>query len=235
MNLLEAITYLRTNILDDTGGLGADWESFRDTDSDSLQLRWTNEELTASITESINQVYRRILPIKDSDPIFQIVSTVSVQNYSLDSRILQVLGVRDSTTGKILERLDLSDVWEEKDLFTREQTSTRYIPNYDTGTITFYPIPTETVTYNLLVYRLPLSNPDWNKNNKDLLLREEFIVPMLYYAAHICYDKDEANVLDPGRAVYFLPRFNQEFLMTSAYSDTRKRSTTNRTISYGGL
>ena len=65
MKLIEAMKYLRENILDDIGGLGADWCSFSEDDADSLQLRWGNEELVANINEAMNQVYRRILPVKE--------------------------------------------------------------------------------------------------------------------------------------------------------------------------
>ena len=47
MTLLDLVTYLRRNILHDTGGTGTDWSAWSEDDYDSIQLRWTNEELTA--------------------------------------------------------------------------------------------------------------------------------------------------------------------------------------------
>jgi len=238
MTLLEAISYLRTNILDDIGGLGADWSTFLNTDSSSLQLRWTNEELASNINEAVNQVYRRILPVKEMNSIFDIETEVDTVNYSIDSRILQIVGIKSQTTGKQLERLDIGDVWDDQKLFTNMSTPTCYIPNLDTGTISFYPIPDAVDTYSFLVYRLPLVPLEWTIDEidsvDDIELREEFIVPMLNYAAALCYEKDEANTLDPNRVTYFLAKFNQEFPATSAYSDNRKRKTSNRPIRYGG-
>lgn len=238
MNLLEAVTYLRTNILDDIGGLGSDWESFLDTDSSSLQLRWTNEELASNINEAVNQAYRRILPVKEMNEVFDITTEANTATYTVNPKILQIEGVRSQETGKTLIRIDIESVWDERDIFTRSNTPTCYIPNLDTGKIVFYPKPVKEVTYSLLVYRLPLKTLVWDENTVDscdnIELREEFIVPMLNYAAALCYEKDEANTLDPNRVSFFIAKFNQEFPQTSAYSDNRKRKTSNRSVKYGG-
>ena len=65
MTLLELVKHLRTNILYDTGGTGVDWSGYVEDDYSSIQLRWTNEELTANINDSIIQVYHRNNTIKD--------------------------------------------------------------------------------------------------------------------------------------------------------------------------
>ena len=235
MDLLEAVSYLRQNILDDVGGIGSDWDSFTEDDTSSFQLRWENEELVSNINEAINQVYRRILPVKEVNISFDITTVQGTSLYELDARILQIVGIRDTATNKTLTRIDLDSVWEDEKLLTEEKTPQFYIPNYDTGSITFYKVPTEAVTYSILAYRLPLVTQSWDNSDTELELREEFVVPMLWYAASLSYDKDEANIADPGRSLYFLQKFNQEFPQTSAYSDTRKRRTSNRPIKYGGL
>lgn len=235
MELIDAITYLRENILDDVGGLGADWSSISDDDTSSFQLRWNNEELVSNINAAIELVYRRILPVKEDNSLFNITTTQGVSSYSLDSRILQIVGIRDTTTNKVLKRLDIEELWENDKFNTEEQTPSYYIPNYDTGSITFHKVPKEAVTYSLLVYRLPLVKQDWFENDLEIELRDEFIIPMLWGAAAICYEKDEANTADPNRSIYYLQKFNQEFPVTSAYSDVRKRRTSNRTVKYGGI
>lgn len=235
MILIDAITYLRTNILDDLGGIGADWDEFAFDDESAIQLRWTNEELVANINEAVRQVYRRILPVKEVNTDFSITSVVDQRTYTLDPRILQIEGVKNTTTNKSLNRIDVDALFDLDDFDTLFKDPTCYIPNYDTGSITLYPIPDSVATYNLLMYRLPLKELDWDDNESTIELREEFVIPMLYYAAHIAYDKDEANILDPDRSVYFLQKFNQEFTVTNAYSDTRKRRTNNRSVKYGGL
>jgi len=235
MDLLGAVTFLRENILDDVGGISSEWGDFSEDDTESFQLRWNNEELVANINEAINQVYRRILPVKELNPLYDITTSVGVQTYNLDPKILQIQGIRSQATNKTLVRVALEDVWDDTNLNTGQGVPACYIPNYDTGSISFYKIPEAVVSYSLLVYRLPLITHSWGDTSTPIELREEFMVPMLWYAAALSYEKDEANVVDPTRSAYFLQKFNQEFPMTSAYSDTRKRRTSNRSISYGGI
>jgi hypothetical protein len=235
MQLVEAVNYLRSNILDDTGGLSVDWEGYEVNDTESFQMRWTNEELTAAINEALNQVYRRILPVKEMNPLFDITTNIGVQSYPLDKRILQVEGIRSATTGRTLYIADIKDVWNNTFAYSDKGTPDRVVLDYDTGTISFFKIPSVSDTYRLLVYRLPLKSLSWEDNEDEIELRQEFVIPMLDYAAYIAYNKDEANTLDPQRSLFFYQRFNQEFPQTSAYSDVRKRRTTNRSVRYGGI
>ena len=235
MELLDAVKYLRENILDDTGGLGADWQGIDDDDTSSFQLRWSNEELVSNINAAIELVYRRILPVKEINSNFNISTVQGTSVYPLDPRILQVVGIRDSNTNKALKRLDVEDIWSSDSFNTDQKTPEYYIPNYDTGFITLHKVPIEAVTYSLLVYRLPLVKQSWDSFDAIIELRDEFIIPMIWGAAAICYEKDEANIADPGRSIYYLQKFNQEFPVTSTYADVRKRRTSNRTVRYGGL
>lgn len=235
MELLDAVKYLRENILDDVGGLGAEWQGFNDNDTSSFQLRWKNEEIVSNINAVIDLVYRRILPVKEINSIFDITTVQGTSVYPLDPRILQIVGVRDTATNKVLSRMDVEDVWDSDKFNTVQRTPSYYTPNYDTGSITFHKVPTEAVVYSLLTYRLPLVSQSWDEYDADIELRDEFIIPMLWGVAAMCYEKDEANTADPNRSIYYLQKFNQEFPFTSAYSDVRKRRTSNRTVKYGGI
>lgn len=233
MSLLELIEYLRVSILDDTGGLGVDWTEISNEDNEVNLLRWSNEELTQHINEAISQVYRRILPVKDI--LLPISVVVDTHTYPLDPSIIQLLGVRSSLTDLALVELDIEDIFDTPQWETVKGDPTHYIPNYDTGTIRLYPIPTKVDTLSIMYYRFPLTTLDWTKNSFSAELRTEFLIPMLNYAVFLAYNKDEANTNDPQKAQNHLALFNQEFPQTSAYSDNRKRKTTNRKIRYGGL
>lgn len=233
MNLLELIEYLRVSILDDTGGLGIDWSGISKEDNEATLLRWSNEELTQNINEAIRQVYRRILPVKDI--LITIPVIAGTHTYSLDPIIIQLLGIRSPLTELPLVQLDIEDIWDVPQWESVQGDPTHYIPNYDTGTIRLYPEPTQGDTLSLMYYRLPITELSWSANTLGPELRNEFQIPMLNYALFLAYMKDEANTNDPAKAQNFLALFNQEFPQTSAYSDNRKRKTTNRKIRYGGL
>lgn len=229
MTLYSLVEHLRFNILHDTGGTGVDWGGLSESDYDSIQLRWTNEELTRNINEAINQVYRRSNPIKSQ--VFLSV-TEGVSDYKLKEYILKVIGVK-TEDGIALTEKSIDSLW---DLPSSTSLKTAYFStDTTTGIISFYDPPLKDETFSLMVYRLPINKLSWDDFEASPELRSEYQIPMLYYAAHLCYLKDEANTIDPSRAALFSGLFDKEFPHTSVYSNIRKSRTANRSIRYGGL
>lgn len=231
MNTIELVTHLRTSILDDLGGQGTSWQSFTEDDNSSIQLRWNNEELVRNINEAITLVYRRTHPIKDIGTIPIIANT---QTYQLPIQSLEVLLARLSN-GMALLKTDIDSLWNNRALFTDKAEPRNYIPDMAQNTITLYPIPTVNDTLTYMYFRLPLIPLSWSTPTAFPELRIEFHLPMLFYAAHLCYMKDEANTLDPKRAATYLSLFDAEFPPVSSYGAMRKSKTANRAINYGGL
>lgn len=231
MTLLELVTYLRNNILHDRGGTGTDWSSWSESDYDSIQLRWSNEELTAYINTSIDMVYRRTNPIKD---FYQLDIEAGTHTYQIPSYILEILKAKRST-GKYIEERSMNDFWNYSEYNTKTGEPASFFPDIEQGSIRFYPIPLADETIDFMVYRLPKSKLDWTTPDGSPELREEYQIPMLYGAASLCYLKDEANTLDPQRANTLTAMFDREFPFTSAYSNIRKGRTTNRPVGYGGI
>lgn len=232
MNTEELVSHLRVNILDDRGGSGsADWSAFDDEDTSSLQLRWGNEELIRNINEAITLVYRRTTPAKDMSTISVIAGT-SV--YPLPTQALEVLLVK-LANGKALGKTDVDSLWNNQAFFTDIAEPRLYISDMAANTITLYPKPVANDTLTYMYYRLPMVPLSWNSPQSQPELRIEFQLPMLFYAAHLCYMKDEANTIDPNRAKYYLSLFDAEFPPVSSYGAMRKSKTANRPINYGGI
>jgi hypothetical protein len=234
MNTKELVSYLRTNILDDTGGEGADWENFSENDFDSIQLRWTNEELINNINEAITLVYRRTHPIKTIGTLSLIATPTPINSYTLPVECLEVLLVKLSN-GKPLDKTDIDALWNDETLFTEINIPRVYVVDMEQNTITFYPTPVENDTVTYMYFRLPSTPLSWSAPLAYPELRIEFHLPMLFYAAHLCYMKDEANTMDPKRAMTYLALFDAEFPPVSSYGAMRKSHTANRPINYGGI
>lgn len=238
MTLRELVKYLRFSILDDTGGSGIDVDTALDIAEDDAEaelLRWSNEELTDFINEAVRQVYRRILPVQRYEPAFNIPVVAGTAEYVIDQRILRIISARLVTANKQLFPCDTQDLWHDSTFETKAGTPETFLPDYNTGSIRLYPIPDVADTLQLFVNRLPLNTLSWSQNTQSPELREEFQIPMLWYAAFLAFNKDDANTLDPESANKNIALFNSEFPATSAYSDTRKRRTTHRPVSYGGV
>ena len=231
MTLLELVTHLRNNILHDNGGTGVDWSSFSSDDIDSMQLRWTNEELTANINEAISQVYKRTSPIKD---VYTIDIEAGVTDYTLPDYIKNILLVKNSKGHPVVER-EIVELWWDETLDTQIGEVTVFIPDLKNRTIKFLNVPKENETITLLVYRYPKTQLSWDTPDISPELLPQYQLPMLWYAAGLCYLKDEVNTLDPKRADRMMAMFDREFPFTSVYSIIRKERTSNRPIRYGGI
>lgn len=233
MNTLELVSFLRKNILDDTGGEGVDWTSFDANSFDSVQLRWNNDELVANINEAITQVYRRTQPIKDVE-VLEIVAGQTL--YPLSPYILQVENIRLlEPINRELEITALDQLYKLSNFESLTKTPRYFIPDYLQNNLRLYPTPNESVHANMVIYRSPKTKLDWKYPTASPELLDIYSIPMLYYAAHLCYMKDEANCLDPNRAMTYSQMFDREFPFTSVYSNIRKARTANRSIKYGGI
>lgn len=234
MNLLELVKFLRTSILDDTGGFGVQWEDITDDDNANQILRWSNEELTTYINEAIRQVYRRIQPVQDIDT-FKLYAKIGIPTYQLDSRIIEITQIRSESTGQVLIPTDIQDFISDNDFNNSVGTPLKYIPNYQTNSIRIFPIPIANDTYQVIARRFPLTELNWLRNHETPEVRLEYHIPLLNYAAGLAYLKDDANTFDPQRSLVFMKLFTDEFSDTSAYSETRKRRSTDRKVKYGGI
>lgn len=231
MTLLDLITYLRNNILHDNGGTGVDWTSYSADDFDSMQLRWTNEEITANINEAITQVYRRTNPIKD---LYTIDVVTGTSEYSIPEYIQNILLVKNEIGTKLAEK-EIIELWWDEQLDTQTGDLVAYIVDLKNKTIKFLNIPVKDETVTLLVYRYPKTQLSWDSYDDSPELASQYQIPMLWYAAGLCYLKEDANTLDPKRSDRFMAMFDREFPFTSVYSNIRKGRTNNRAIKYGGL
>jgi len=232
MTLLELVKHLRESILDDTGGTGVVWEDLDEDNVDSSQLRWTNEELTNLINEAILQVHRRILLIKDASGDYDITVGSGDSDYALDDRIIRIKGAKLVSNGKQLVRAEIEDLWGLDDWDGKVATPTSYVVDYETGGFKLYPIPVVDDTVKLLVYRTETNPLVWASNSVSPEMTTRYQIPMLNYAAHLAYNKDEANTFDPKRSEFLLALFTREFPGISAYSEVRRSRTSHRGIRY---
>jgi hypothetical protein len=230
LTILDLVTHLRRNVLHDIGGTGVDWAALQDSDYDSIQLRWSNEELVSNINEAIRVAGRRVNPIKD---IVKLNVRSGKNLYSLDSNIIKVISARRSD-GLSLTEKSLDDYFDNDSFDTVEGDIESFITD-DTQSLRVYKTPSEDDYLMLKVYRLPKHDYTWANQYDSIEFKEEYQIPLLNYALYLCYMKDEANTYDPNRAASFLTAFNREFPETSVYSNIRKGRTSNRPVRYGGL
>ena len=239
MTLEEMVKYLRVSILDDTGGTGVIWEAITDDTDEVSLLRWSNEELTQFINEALRKACRSSYLLKDRQSVFDITLVDGQSEYILDPRIIRIKEVRDNNDGSRLSAIAHEDIWNEKSSNERPGKPSVYFTDEVTGVLSIYPVPTtETGLYdlNLTAYREEMATFSWPLDiDESPEINPRFHIPMLNYAAYLCYLKDEANALDSSRAQQFLSLFVADFDDTSIHSEIRKVRNRRSNVRYGGL
>ena len=230
MTLLELITDLRVRLLDDTGGEGVDWTD----DANARLLRWSNEELTVLINEAMRETARRVKSITAN---YEIALEPGISTYYLDPNIFKIRRAKldganhnlDEVSWKDLDAYDVT--WETK---TGEPKA--YILDWEKGQFRVAPIPEEAGIVKINVYRYPeydMEYENWESDEPELEV--EYQRNALYWAAKLAYEKEEPNVIDPGRVAAMNAEYIARFgVPESAYAIERKKRA-KRSISYGGI
>ena len=229
MTLRELVTSLR-DLLDVKGGQGLDWTE----EGSQSRLRWSNDELVRFINEAYRETAKRTLTIMD-------VVEIEVNNtdylYDLPSNLLSIRRAKLN-----LGRFTLMEVsWKDVDALdstweSRTGEPTDYMTDWIRGSLRLHPKPVTADTLTLNIYRYPtdlLTLDRWEQDTPEL--PEEYHYPLIYWAAHLAYLKDEPNTLDPDRAQYYDAKITNEVgPPTDAYSVERKKRA-KRQLSYGGI
>ena len=231
MNVEEAVKYLRYNILDDVSDIVTDWTTIDEDDLAANQFLWTNEELVGYINEAQIEAARRSLLIQD-------VTTISITNgvaeYALPSTVLKIKQAILSSNGKEIFPRELMDFSGMQNWTTLEGTPIYYIKDWTTGYIRLYRTPDADNTLTLYIYRLPTTTLSWDNSDASFEIQDQYIIPMLDYAAYKAYNKQDSDTFDPAIGARFLAKFTQEFQSTSAYSEIRKSRSVHKKVKYGG-
>lgn len=236
MTLIELVTALRKNILQDTGGHGFDWED----STNEEPLKWSNSELVDYINAGEQEIARRtrILTDATSTELTRINVKSGTHTYDLDTRIIDVTRAKLASARTSLVPISF-EVLDSRYNSWESDTGTvyNYILDWEYGKIRLYRTPTEDGSLELRVVRLPLDPMTWdNRESAEPEIPAHMQYPMLYWAAHLAYQKDEPNTLDPERANYFEGKFaNEVGPRTDFYSEQKRKMKRPRGITYGGI
>ena len=207
MTLLQLVTALRRDILDDEGGdILTSWTT---DDTDCL---WTNVALTDFLNDALREYCDR-RAIKDSSTAAVCTITLAdgTADYTLHDSIISIEEVILSTTGEPIEKLFqedfdyscLNDLDELK--YYAEDINARQIRLYMTPDST---LDSETLT--LTVRRGTLVTFDWSGDQgaePDIPAR--YHRHLIYWAASRAYLLNDADTFDKEKAGFFQGQFTQ--------------------------
>jgi len=229
---LQMVTKLRVSILDDIGGTGMDWAS---GDADLL-LRWGNDELTGHINEAQKEAARRSKMFLDASFRINLVPGKSL--YYRDPRIIQVRGASLASDNNDVEvNRSILDIQQYPDWETATGYPNILVNDYKPGQFFVFRQPTAVDVMNLIVYRYPMEDLDWDcRDTQDLEFHDQYAWPLLYMAASLAYLKDEVNTRDFEKSALYEAKFTEEFgPKESITSELQKGRRYPRDGAYGGL
>lgn len=232
MNLLELVTILREDILDDHGGTGIDWTA----DGAKYLLRWTNTQLTRYLNEAQKEASRRSKMFLDDS--YRINIKEGRQIYERDPKILQVRSATlASGKNKVSVNKSILDIQDYGDWEDASGTVYYLVSDYKQNKFYLWKNPSEDDTLNLVVYRYPLEDLDWDYNStQQIEFADEYAYALVYGAASLAYNKDEVNTRDIEKSMYYESKFAAEFgEKESTKSELLKKRRYPRPNNYGGI
>jgi hypothetical protein len=211
MKLLDLILYAR-QAADDLGGDTGTvispytyyWEQ---NDSGCL---WKNTEWVRFFNQAHREIAIRTNCYREStDSMCKISVAVGTKTYDLDNRILTVEDVRLSD-GTALTKWTLNDYRDTAAAYTTTGTPQYYFEESRPFRLTLYPIPDETDTLYLTVYRYPLDEMSWTTRKAEMdepdeSLREALIQGALMYA----YQKRDVDTGNLGLQKFHATEFER--------------------------
>ena len=231
MNLLQLVTILREDVLDDTGGYAMDWTS---PDVEPL-LRWTNAQCVRYLNESQKEAAKRSRMFRDASYRLNLVAGKSL--YYRDPKIIQVVAASlVSDKCRISENESIQDIQDHADWAERTGVPILLCNDYKPGQFYVWPQPTADDTMNLIVNRYPLNDLLWEDRDCEIEFQDEYSYPLVYGAAAYAYLKDEVNTKDLEKSNYYELKFTEEFGdKVSTKSELMKGRRYPRQGAYGGI
>lgn len=205
-------------------------------DMDDLELPylWSDAEVFEYATDAQRWFCRKTEGIADSRTVAtcQLAIVPATEWYTMDPRILKLRAARRGDTGRPVpiinpEKLNLYDVRFDGNAGVLKAL----IVGLTDGAIRAYPVPSETVTINLEIFRLPLL--PITGLLQALEIAEQHHRALVMWMRYRAYCKQDADTLDLKRAADYEQKFDA-YCFKALAEQERARRAVGTTI-YGGI
>lgn len=173
--------------------------------------------------------------IEDSrTPDLATLSVVPGQEwYSTDKRLLKVRAAYRADTGVPVEVINAEKAAKLGIRFDGTSSHIRYlIAGMERNALRVWPIPDETVTINLTVFRLPLASIT-DAGDQELEIEEHHHRHLLMWMKHLAYDNHDVEMFDRRKSDEYKAKF--EAYCFKAFKEQERLRRTTSTVLYGGL
>lgn len=166
--------------------------------------------------------------------VTQLNVTPNAEWYSLHPSVLQIRSATRPDTGQPVEVISAEDATRRRLFFTASTGPVlRIVTGLEEAVVRTQPIPNETVTLNLSVYRLPLVTIT-NFGDQTLEIPAQHHIHLLDWMKFRAYSKHDVEVGDPKKAAQYESVFRAYCAQVKREQERARRSSTGL-MAYGGI
>lgn len=195
---------------------------------------WSDPTIYRYMTDAQRMFCRLTEGIEDSTTpsVCQLSVAPATQWYSLSPLVLKVRKATRADTGRTIPVVVSEKAESEGIRFDgRAGVLQAFVAGLSKAKLRAWPVPTETLTVNLSVFRLPLAS--LTGTGQDLEIDEQHHEHLLLWMKHRAYDKQDADTVDRVKSEDFKKRF-QAYCYEAKKEQERARRTVGAVV-YGGI
>lgn len=211
-------------------------ELFRDECSDLAEpYLWSDLQLYRYLNEAQEKFCRETFGIEDSTTpeICRLAVVPGTDWYTLSKKVLKIRGATRADTGRAIRLLNAEKAPQEGVLFDgRPGPLNALVQGLEKSKLRAWPLPNETMTVNLSVFRLPLDTID-DRGDQELEIDEQHHMALLHWMKYRAYAKDDVETLDLRKSQNNQAQF---MIYCGRAKDEQSRATRSTGfVAYGGL
>lgn len=211
-------------------------EAFRDemVDTEAPYL-WSDAAIYRYLDDAQKMFCRLTEGVEDSrtTALTQLAVTPGTEWLTLSPLILKVRTALRADNGREVSIIPIEKAQDLGIRFNGQAGPVKHlVAGMEKRALRLWPVPNETVTLNLSVFRLPLQKIT-DAGDQELEIDEQHHEALLFWMKHKAYDKQDAETFDRRKSDEFEARFR--VYCTAALKEQERARRDNGTVIYGGL
>lgn len=210
---------------------------FRSEMNDEAEPRlWSDEEFYLYLDDAQKMFCRRTDNIGDASTpeVVRLDIVPDEEWYPTHKRIWKFREASRTDTGRDVPILNREDMPQRNMRFDgRSGPVQAIVIGMEPHRVRVWPVPNETVTIELLVFRMPLADVNDGTSDDELEVDAHHHLHLLHWVKHRAYSKQDAEAFDKTKAAEFEQRFNA--YCAQAQTEQRRARHKTRVVAYGGL
>ncbi len=206
--------------------------AFRDEMADQeLPYLWSDAAIYRYI-DSAQKMFCRLTEGIEDARTYTLSVVPGTAWYQIDPVILKVRDATRTDTGREVPLVALEKARPEGIIFDGATGPLKVlVSGFEKDALRAWPVPDETVTVTLSVFRLPLVRIE--EADQDLEVDDQHEAGLMLWVKHMAYDKQDAETFNKSKSMEYEQRFRQYCAAARVEQERRRRPT--GTVIYGGI